>query len=437
MGPHPGRGCTVGARSPRARRAPSGERVTLSRHRRRHERDEGGPGRSGGRGGRAGGAAGGALLAATRLGRGGSGAVVGRTSARSAASFPFAGRGRRSASAAWCPAVILLDARRTPAAPVDPAERRPCRGRGRRALRELLGPSVLARTGSAVTQQSVGPTALWLARHEPEVWRAARTIVGSYDYVAFRLTGVRVDRAELGARERPLRPRARRLGGGPLRGGRDRPGAAPRAGAPTRSSGRSRRTRRPRPGCPPGTPVVAGSADHVASAFAAGIVEDGRPARQARQRRRHPAGERRPARRRAPLPRLPPRARASSCRTAAWPPRAASSAGSSGSSRAARRSRRSTPRPTPPGRARAGSSRCRTCSARRRRSTTPPPAGAFVGPAARPRARAPVPGGARGDRVRLPPPPRRLRRARAPPGARPRHERRRAIAGSGSRSSRT
>jgi xylulokinase len=42
-----------------------------------------------------------------------------------------------------------------------------------------------------VTQQSVGPTAIWLARHEPEAWGRARTIVGSYDYVAFCLTGVR------------------------------------------------------------------------------------------------------------------------------------------------------------------------------------------------------------------------------------------------------
>ena len=50
---------------------------------------------------------------------------------------------------------------------------------------------MLRRTGSPVTQQSVGPTALWLARNEPEVWAATRTVLGSYDYVVLRLTGNR------------------------------------------------------------------------------------------------------------------------------------------------------------------------------------------------------------------------------------------------------
>ena len=41
---------------------------------------------------------------------------------------------------------------------------------------------VIALTGSPVTQQSVGPTALWLARHEPETWAACHVLVGSYDF---------------------------------------------------------------------------------------------------------------------------------------------------------------------------------------------------------------------------------------------------------------
>jgi xylulokinase len=43
------------------------------------------------------------------------------------------------------------------------------------------------RTGSALTQQSVGPTLLWLARHEPDAWGSAVTVQGSYDWLATRL----------------------------------------------------------------------------------------------------------------------------------------------------------------------------------------------------------------------------------------------------------
>ena len=43
------------------------------------------------------------------------------------------------------------------------------------------------RTGSALTQQSVAPTLLWLARHEPEVTTDATAVVGSYDWMAIAL----------------------------------------------------------------------------------------------------------------------------------------------------------------------------------------------------------------------------------------------------------
>ena len=55
----------------------------------------------------------------------------------------------------------------------------------------LGGARVLERTGSAITQQSVGPTLIWLQRHAPEAWSRARTIAGSYDTIARMLTGCR------------------------------------------------------------------------------------------------------------------------------------------------------------------------------------------------------------------------------------------------------
>ena len=55
-------------------------------------------------------------------------------------------------------------------------------------IRETLGDlDLLERTGSILSQQSVAPTALWLARHEPAVWLKTRSIQGSYDWVAREL----------------------------------------------------------------------------------------------------------------------------------------------------------------------------------------------------------------------------------------------------------
>src|SRR5580658_4670158 len=54
---------------------------------------------------------------------------------------------------------------------------------------ELAGAGVLQRTGSPVTQQSVGPKLLWLRRHEPGVLARTASVCGSYDFVTSRLTG--------------------------------------------------------------------------------------------------------------------------------------------------------------------------------------------------------------------------------------------------------
>jgi xylulokinase len=53
----------------------------------------------------------------------------------------------------------------------------------------LAGADVLRRTGSPVTQQSVGPKLLWLRRHEPGVLARTASVCGSYEFIASRLTG--------------------------------------------------------------------------------------------------------------------------------------------------------------------------------------------------------------------------------------------------------
>lgn len=57
-----------------------------------------------------------------------------------------------------------------------------------RELAEKLNDvNLLELTGSKLTQQSIAPTALWLSRNESAKWTQTKMIMGSYDWMAFRL----------------------------------------------------------------------------------------------------------------------------------------------------------------------------------------------------------------------------------------------------------
>jgi len=134
---------------------------------------------------------------------------------------------------------------------------------------------ILRRTGSPVTQQSLAPKLRWLRTHEPDVMARATRVCGSYDLIVQRLTGTwSVERnwalesglydlvasdwddalLSLATIDRGWLP--------PVRRPSDVVGeVTPAAAAAT--------------GLRAGTPVVAGSADHVASAFSAGVIEPG------------------------------------------------------------------------------------------------------------------------------------------------------------------
>ena len=140
----------------------------------------------------------------------------------------------------------------------------------------------VARTGSALTQQSVGPTLLWLARHEPAAWAAAATVQGSYDWLATRLGAApHVERnwaLESGLFE--LKPDGALA---PLHPVRDalaslagmKPGVIPPVADPGTVIGEVSRGAAAETGLRPGTPIVTGGADHVLSAYAAGLASPG------------------------------------------------------------------------------------------------------------------------------------------------------------------
>lgn len=134
--------------------------------------------------------------------------------------------------------------------------------------------AVLRATGSAVTQQSVGPTALWLQRNEPETWRATTYLVGSYDWVLMAL----------GAPPHVELNWAIESGLGTVDGQRFEPMYAaaglaaelvPTVLSPGAQAGELSAAAAASTGLPVGLPLIVGGADHVLSAYAAGINAEG------------------------------------------------------------------------------------------------------------------------------------------------------------------
>ncbi|MGX9966871.1 FGGY-family carbohydrate kinase [Roseomonas sp. F4] len=173
------------------------------------------------------------------------------------------------------PAMVLLDAEGHPMRRAIQQSDGRCGAQVAEIAAEVDSEKFLVRTGNGINQQLLAPRLRWLARHEPEIFARIHTVLGSYDEITRRLTGVAslerncalesgfVDLATdaladdliaLAGITRAQLP--------PLRAGHEVVGhVTTQAAAFT--------------GLAAGTPVVAGAADHVASAFAAGIARPG------------------------------------------------------------------------------------------------------------------------------------------------------------------
>jgi xylulokinase len=173
------------------------------------------------------------------------------------------------------PAIILLDEDGTPV-------RRSIQQNDARAIEELSAfagkrpeREFVSITATGYSQQLIGPKLQWLKRHEPEAFARVRALVGASDYITFRLTGsLQVEHnwalesgfvaLDTGAYDPRLI---------------DQAGIDPRLLQPIRRSeaivgGITAEAAR-HTGLAEATPVVAGCADHVASAFVCGASRNG------------------------------------------------------------------------------------------------------------------------------------------------------------------
>jgi xylulokinase len=138
----------------------------------------------------------------------------------------------------------------------------------------LVDVDCVADTGSALSQQSVAPTLMWLRTNEPDLWAATAHILGSYDWVLVAL-GATPHLEQNWALESGLFY----IDGTPHETIRDAAGIpasvipdVEKAGA---CVGYLSEKAASAMGLPAATPLYVGGADHVLSAYGAGVANEG------------------------------------------------------------------------------------------------------------------------------------------------------------------
>lgn len=173
------------------------------------------------------------------------------------------------------PAVVLLDAQGKVLRPSIQQSDGRCGAEVAELKAELDEAAFLQRTGNGINQQLVAAKLRWIERHEPDIFARIGTVFGSYDYINWRLTGIRAveqnwaleagftdlathmlddDLIALGHISRDLVP----------------PRSLSHARMGTVSAHAAAAT-----GLPEGVPVFGGAADHIVSALGAGIAQAG------------------------------------------------------------------------------------------------------------------------------------------------------------------
>lgn len=141
--------------------------------------------------------------------------------------------------------------------------------------RDIDEPAFLQAAGCGVNQQLVGAKMRWLARHEPEVVAQARVLLGSYDYINYRLTGQAAVEQNWALEAGIVNVASGRIDLARA----ERTGIPPQLLPPLIGSsavlGRVTARAAAETGLAEGTPVVGGAADMIASCLGAGVVNEG------------------------------------------------------------------------------------------------------------------------------------------------------------------
>lgn len=139
---------------------------------------------------------------------------------------------------------------------------------------ELCDVDVVAETGSPLSQQSVAPTLRWFQQNEPEIWSATASVVGSYDWILMAL-GAQAHLEKNWALESGLFHIDGRIHEKMLVVAKTSATLFPPVASAGDVVGGLSADAAAAMGLQPGTPLIVGGADHVLSAYSAGVSGDG------------------------------------------------------------------------------------------------------------------------------------------------------------------
>ncbi len=134
---------------------------------------------------------------------------------------------------------------------------------------------LFAKTGGRTNQQHILPRLLWVKENEPEVWGKVDCVMGSYDYIAYKLSGIKTLELNWAAESGCYDIRERKWLVDQIELCGMNPAMLPKVNDPMEVIGQTLPEMEELMGLPGGINIIGGSADHVASTLAAGILDEG------------------------------------------------------------------------------------------------------------------------------------------------------------------
>ncbi|HEY1722843.1 MAG TPA: FGGY-family carbohydrate kinase [Magnetospirillaceae bacterium] len=133
----------------------------------------------------------------------------------------------------------------------------------------------LARAGNGINQQLVGAKIRWIEKHEPDVHHRIATVFGSYDYINWRLTGMRTVEQNWALEAGFVDLVSHTIADDLVAFAHLPRAAVPQKVASHAILGHVTASASTETGIPAGTPVIGGAADMIASALGAGLNKPG------------------------------------------------------------------------------------------------------------------------------------------------------------------
>jgi len=173
------------------------------------------------------------------------------------------------------PAVVLLDKKNQLLRPSIQQSDGRCGKEVVQLSNELSEDEFIKKAGNGINQQLVAAKLRWIEKNEPEVFSRIDTVFGSYDYINWRLTGKKAVEQNWALEAGFVDLSNLELSNELIALGHIARTAVPSKVGSHEVLGVVSADAVVETGLPIGVPVVGGAADHVASAYAAGITSPG------------------------------------------------------------------------------------------------------------------------------------------------------------------